>query len=51
MGGNAVNGYTNGNANGNGNANPTPSLNGFGAAGFNGMGMQGFTYDEQSWYQ
>ncbi|CAN9196688.1 unnamed protein product [Alternaria alternata] len=51
VGGNAVNGYTNGNANGNGNANPTPSLNGFGAAGFNGMGMQGFTYDEQSWYQ
>lgn len=51
VGGNAVNSYTNVNANGNGNANPTPSLNGFGAAGFNGMGMQGFTYDEQSWYQ
>jgi hypothetical protein len=49
VGGSTVNGYTNGN--GNPNPNPNPSLNGFGAGGFNGMGMPGFTYDEQSWYQ
>lgn len=44
VGGVAPNGYAN--LNGNGNANP--NLNG--VAGMNGMGMQGFTYDEQSWY-
>jgi hypothetical protein len=47
VGGNTINGYTNGNT----SAAPNPSLNGFGLAGLNGMGMQGFTYDEQSWYQ
>lgn len=49
VGGEALNGFPNGNVNGNHNANP--SLNGFGGIGLNGMGMQGFTYDEQSWYQ
>jgi hypothetical protein len=44
----ATNGFPNGRFNGNvNNANP----NGFGAIGLNGMGLQGFTYDEQSWYQ
>ncbi|CAO2654804.1 Nn.00g115370.m01.CDS01 [Neocucurbitaria sp. VM-36] len=40
VGGTAANGYPNVN----GNANPS------GAAGANGMGMQGFIYDERSWY-
>jgi hypothetical protein len=43
VGGNATNGVRNG------DPNATPNLNGF--EGINGMGMQGFTYDEQSWYQ
>ncbi|KAF1839468.1 hypothetical protein BDW02DRAFT_486967 [Decorospora gaudefroyi] len=43
VGGNVANGFSNG------VSEPNADLNGFG--GMNGMGMQGFTYDEQSWYQ
>jgi hypothetical protein len=42
-GGAAQNGYA--------NVNGNPNLNGVGGAGFNGIRMPGFTYDEQSWYQ
>jgi hypothetical protein len=43
VGGGAQNGYS--------GVNGNPNLNGVVGAGPNGMGMPGFTYDEQSWYQ
>ncbi|KAL6161627.1 Nitrogen assimilation transcription factor nit-4 [Exserohilum turcicum] len=44
--------HANGTFNGNPNPNPNPnSAPGFGSIGLAGMGMPGFTYDEQSWYQ
>ncbi|KAJ6274679.1 dna repair protein rad5 [Bipolaris maydis] len=44
----ATNGYPNGRFNDNAN---NSNVNGFGAMALNGAGLQGFTYDEQSWYQ